>query len=189
MKWHFALAYIILYINASCAGHYTPKPSGYLRIELPEAQYVAFDEQSLPYSFALSRWATVAPPADSVAGLLNISYPDWQATIYCSYNPLERNLDDYTAECRELVERTAGKAEVISEKAYEDDANRVYATLFIIKGASASPVQFIITDSATHFFRGALYYPYTPDVDSIAPVTDYLVGDVVTLIQTFRWKR
>ena len=46
----------------------------------------------------------------------------------------------------------------------------------------------MLTDSAAHFFQGALYYSDRVSPDSVAPLTDYLLRDVAVLIQTFRWK-
>jgi hypothetical protein len=55
-------------------------------------------------------------------------------------------------------------------------------------GESASPLQFMLTDSASRFFRGALFYDTRPNADSLAPVTAYLQEDVTELIQSFRWR-
>ena len=46
----------------------------------------------------------------------------------------------------------------------------------------------MLTDSATRFFQGALYYPDRVDPDSVAPLTDYLRRDVAELMQSFRWR-
>ena len=65
----------------------------------------------------------------------------------------------------------------------------VYGSLFMLDGESASPLQFMLTDSVSHFFRGALYYDCIPNADSLAPVTRYLKQDIVELIQSFEWKK
>ena len=59
----------------------------------------------------------------------------------------------------------------------------------LLDGESASPLQFMLTDSVSRFFRGALYYDCVPNADSLAPVTRYLKQDVVELIQSFNWKK
>ena len=175
----------------SCTRNYTPRPKGFLRIEPPIAQYVVLDEEGLPYSFSFSRLAIIElPQTDSNMYLLNIDYPDFDAKIYCSYLAITpRELNNYTEDCRKLAGRVARNADVITEKYYENKENNVYGTLFIIDGDAASPVQFMLTDSVKHFFRGALYYKYKTDSDSIAPITDYLENDMAELIQTFHWKK
>ena len=174
----------------SCTRTYTPKPKGFLRIELPTAQYITFDKAGMPYAFSFSRYAVIEqPPADSAMYWINISYPDINAKIYCSYMQITpKTLNEHMADCVKLAERVARNAEAITEKSYENNDNNAYGTLFIIDGESASPVQFVLTDSVKHFFRGALYYKHTPDTDSIAPITDYIKNDITELIQTFHWK-
>jgi hypothetical protein len=184
-----ALAFIVIFL--SCTRNYTPRPKGFLRIEPPVAQYVVFDEVQLPYSFSFSRQAIIElPQSDSNISLLNIYYPDFDAKIYCSYIAITpRELNNYTEDCRKLAGRVARNANAITEKYYENKDNNVYATLFIIDGDAASPAQFMLTDSVKHFFRGALYYKYKTDSDSIAPVTNYIENDMTELIQSFHWKK
>jgi len=175
----------------SCTRNYTPKPKGFIRIEPPVAQYVVFDEDRQPYSFSFSRQAIIElPQTDNNMYFLNINYPDFNAMIYCSYIAITpQDLKTHTEDCRKLAERVARNANAITEKYYENKENNVYGTLFIIKGDAASPAQFMLTDSVKHFFRGALYYKYKTDTDSIAPVTDYIENDLAELIQTFNWKK
>jgi gliding motility-associated lipoprotein GldD len=174
----------------SCS-EYTPKPRGYFRIEPPAPAYVSLPPIGLPYSFQLSSLATVQlPPFAHDEGWLNLSYPSLGATIYCSYLPVNPStLEAAIRESRELVSRQAKQATAIREQAYSNPQERVYATLYELDGASASPLQFTLTDSATHFFRGALYYQATPNPDSLAPVTQYLKADVIAFIQSFNWTK
>ena len=188
ISYSFLSAIIIL---SSCIGNSTPKPKGFLRIEPPEVQYVLFNENELPYTFSVSQYATIElPPADSATYWINIDYPEFDAKIYCSYiNITAGTLDEHVEECFKLAERAARNVAVITKKSYENKDNNVYGTLFLLEGESPSPVQFMLTDSAMHFFRGALYYKYKTNADSIAPVTEYIKNDIVELIQTFYWKK
>ena len=178
-------------ILLSCTRNYTPKPKGFIRIEPPVAQYVVFDEAGQPYSFSFSRQAIIElPQADSNMYLLNIDYPDFKAKIYCSYIAITpRTVNHYIEDCYKLAGRVARNTDAINEKYYENKENNMYGTLFVIDGESASPVQFMLTDSVKHFFRGALYYKYKTEADSIAPVTDFIKNDIIELIQTFHWKK
>ena len=180
----------LLVVLSSCTGSYTPKPRGFIRIEPPTSQYFLFDEAELPYSFSLSQNTTIElPPTDSTANWINIDYPCFDAKIYCSYNRIiAATLREHTDECIKLAERSARNAVSITENYYENKENNVYGTFFLIEGESASPIQFMLTDSVMHFFRGALYYKYKTNSDSIAPVTEYIKNDIVELFQTFYWK-
>ena len=184
---------VILYISilTSCMESYTPKPTGFIRIEPPAARYLLFDEAGLPYKFNISQYSTIElPPTDSTAYWINIDYSGFDAKIYCSYSRITPiTLSEHMEDGVKLAERVARNASAITEKSYENKENNVYATLFLIEGNSASPVQFMLTDSASHFFRGTLYYKYKVNTDSIAPVTNYIINDITEIIQTFHWKK
>jgi gliding motility-associated lipoprotein GldD len=149
-----------------------------------------FSLDELPYSFNVSQMVTVElPPADTTGNWVNLSYPALNAKIYCSFHPMTpSDLAVLEKECRELVSRNARNAAAITERSYENPDLQVYGMLFRIEGETASPVQFLLTDSVTRFFRGALFYECKPNVDSLAPVTSYLDEQVIELIQTFRWQ-
>lgn len=91
-------------------------------------------------------------------------------------------------ESRSLVARQIKQAEAVKEQAYSNSEERVYGSLFLLEGEVAS-VQFMLTDSVSNFFQGALYYDCVPNADSLAPVTDYLRKDIIELIQSFTWKK
>jgi len=185
-----ATAIIFLCISLTSCVEYTPKPRGFFRIDLPAANYASLDLPELPYLFNVSRFATVElPPSSESAEWLNLSYEALQAKIYCSYRAVTpRTLAAVENECRELVEHSVKNAIAITEQSYENPDIHIYGTLFRIEGETASPVQFMLTDSSHHFFRGALYYHCKMNVDSLAPVNLYLRDDIVELMQSFQWK-
>ena len=75
----------LLALCVSCT-EYTPKPRGYFRIEPPAPSYQALPVRDLPYTFRLSRWAEVElPPVGNPAGWINLSYPQLNVKLYCSY--------------------------------------------------------------------------------------------------------
>lgn len=168
----------------------TPKPRGLFRIDLPRARYTRFTTKELAYAFDVSQLVTIEmPSADMPDNYVNIVYPAMNVKIYCNYRKITpKSFSVSEKECRELVERSTGQAQAITEQVYENPERRVYGTLFQIDGDTPSPVQFMLTDSVSHFFRGALYYQNRVDADSVAPVTAYLRNDIVELIQSFFWK-
>jgi len=180
-------AVLILVLISSCTGNYVPKPRGYFRIEPPAPRYAMLAEDYLPYSFYVSEQAVIE--TDSSVDRINITYPAFNVTIYCSYKFADtHDLQYFEKECRMLLEKTVTKDSEITEQLYENEAERVFATLFTVSGKSPSPVQFMLTDSVKHFFRGALYYKTGVANDSTMPVTNYIKNDVAELIRTFRWK-
>ena len=67
---------------------------------------------------------------------------------------------------------------------------KVYGMAYDIKGSeAASPYQFYLTDSTQHFIRGALYFNFSPNNDSLKPVIDFLQKDVQEMIDSFEWNK
>lgn len=175
---------------AACGKVSTPKPYGYYRIGVPDTAYCAFEAQypRYPYTFAVSRNAVVQPRAEEPYWI-NLYYPSLDATVHCSYKPVERNLRELTNDALEFVYRNASFATSIPEREYAHPEARVYGVLFDLEGNTASSCQFFITDSTRHFFRASVYCNCPPNADSLAPVYEYLRTDIVKMVESFEWKR
>ena len=88
-----------------------------------------------------------------------------------------------------MVARNAQRADKITTKSYENNDEKVYALLSLTEGETITPIQFLITDSTHHFFRGSLAFHCKLNADSLSPVIHYLQEDITMLIQTFHWTR
>ena len=81
------------------------------------------------------------------------------------------------------------KASSIETRVIINPEDDVYGLIYEINGmGAASPYQFFVTDSSSHFLRGALYFNITPNNDSLAPVIDFIKEDIEHLILSLRWK-
>ena len=131
----------LLALCVSCT-EYTPKPRGYFRIEPPAPSYQALAVKDLPYTFRLSRWAEVElPPAGSPAGWINLSYPQLNVKLYCSYLPVtSATLGRAEEECRALVVRQAKYPDQIKVQTYSNPEASVYGSLFMLDGEFATAV-------------------------------------------------
>jgi len=161
-----------------------------LRIEPPAPVYLELPlHTQLPYTFNISSQAVAElPPVGEPTGWINVSYPLLGAKIYCSYlNITPTILDNVMEESYLIISRQAKNARAIQEQAYSNPDEHVYASLFQLDGGSASPIQFTVTDSVSHFFRGSLLYDSVINADSLAPVTQYIKQDVIEIIQSFSW--
>ncbi|OYT16688.1 MAG: gliding motility lipoprotein GldD, partial [Bacteroidetes bacterium 4572_77] len=88
-----------------------------------------------------------------------------------------------------MMNKHIPKANAINENMYLNPIQHVYGLTYDIQGSqAASPFQFYVTDSTQHFFRGALYFNFTPNNDSLQPVIDYLKKDIQVLIESLEWK-
>lgn len=180
---------LLVMAMVSCGRATAPKPYGYYRITVPDTAYTDFAAlyPRYPYSFALSKNAQVQPRADEPYWI-NIYYPALDATIHCSYKPVQHNLRELTNDALEFVYRNASFANAIPEREYSHPEAQVYGVLFDLEGNTASSCQFFITDSTRNFFRASVYCNCPPNADSLAPVYNYLRKDVIRMVETFEWK-
>lgn len=172
---------------------YQPKPRGYFRIDLPEKSYTTFKNNKYPFTFelpdsTLCRVVEKGERADDKYGF-NIVYPYLRCVIYCDYKPVENNFREISEDFRTFVYKHAIKADAITEQPYENAEHKVYGVMYEIKGDAASQIQFVLTDSSKHYFRGALYPNVSPNADSLAPVTEYIKADIMRMVETFNWKK
>jgi gliding motility-associated lipoprotein GldD len=189
ITWANLFSVILIVLISGCSEKYTPKPRGYFRIQFPEKEYIAL-QQGFPYTFEIPVYSIAVPDSTPFAepNWINIHLPDNKAEIHLSYKPVKNNLFVFTEESRELTYKHTQKAAAIEERIFINPGKRVFGTIYLISGNAASPIQFYLTDSTDHFLRGALYIRDIPNIDSLKPVIDFLVPDVIHLIETTEWK-
>ncbi|RMG76258.1 MAG: gliding motility lipoprotein GldD [Bacteroidetes bacterium] len=180
---------LFMAFGTACEPNYLPKPRGYIRITLPPHQYKHY-QSGCPFEFQYSAQAKVVPkpgvPEEKC--WLNIIYPELKATVHLSYKEVNDNLPVLIEESRNLAYKHTIKANDIEEVLIKHPENKVYGIKYILKGDVASYLQFYATDSTSRFIRGALYFNYQSDYDSLSPVIDYISQDTDTFLSTLRWK-
>ena len=183
-----------LFILSACNSTYTPKPTGYFKIDFPEKTYQQFNQPGYPYTFEYPAYARIIKDStffDTTAEnpwWINIDFPQFNARMYLSYkiignNKLEKLLND----AYNLTNKHSIKASYINDSIMNISDN-VHGSFFSVQGDVATASQFFLTDSTKNFIRGALYFDATPNEDSLRPVSQFLVDDMKHLINTFRWK-
>lgn len=187
LSYFFVLVLIVAY---SCNQDYIPKPHGYFRIEFQEKTYHQIDSVALPYKFDVPRYVKVAPDIDRLAEpyWINLKVPAHKAEVHISYKKVDKNLAKLLEDSRTLAYKHSIKADAINERVYINPQKKVYGTIYMIDGNAASPVQFYLTDSTKNFLRGALYIREVPNIDSLRPVIDFLIPDIIRLVETTEWK-
>lgn len=174
----------------SCGDDYVPKPRGYFRLDLPEKEYLKFDT-TYPYTFDYPAYSKICPDnsVNNETYWLNITYPDFKGTLHLSYKPINNNLETYLDNAREFANKHIPKANAINQNLFVDHEKKVYGLIYDIEGnKAASPYQFYLTDSTSHFVRGALYFSITPNNDSLSPVISFIKKDIERMINSFSWK-
>lgn len=187
-KWVVCFVFSCLFY--ACSQDYAPKPKGYFRIDLQEKTYLPI-KNNLPFSFEIPANTTLIYKSDSISknNWFDIYYPFYKARIYCSYITITPETFRQVAEDNyRLTYQHTIKADAIEEYSFSYPSRNVYGLFYELNGNVATPLQFIITDSLTHFFRGSLYFDSQSNQDSLRPVITYIKEDFIHIIETFEWK-
>jgi gliding motility-associated lipoprotein GldD len=197
LKMHkpFYLSIVIgCLLTWACNSPFVPKSKGYSALQFPQKAYQVFDAPGYPYSFEYPVYAQIDNKVNYFgtsqkdAGWINIQFPQNRATIYVSYRKVQPNqLDTLIRDAYTFASNHNNKASFIEDSVFTTQQG-VRGVFFHIGGNVATSYQFFLTDSARHFFRGALYFDTTPNEDSLAPVNAFLFKDLAHLVNTFKWQ-
>jgi gliding motility-associated lipoprotein GldD len=181
-------------IVSSCNSDYTPKPTGYFKIDFPEKQYQLFNEPGYPYTFEYPVYARVVKDSTFFGETtenpwwINVDFPQFAGRIYVSYKEIGVNkLDTLIKHAFQLTGKHSSRAYSIDDSVLVTP-NSIHGVFFSVGGNVATANQFFLTDSVRHFLRGALYFDAAPNEDSLGIVNRFLVTDMRHLINTFKWK-
>ncbi len=170
----------------------TPKPVGYFRIAIPEPDRVSFDT-ILPFTFDYEKAAVISiVEKEKGTFWFDLAYPEFSATVKMTYHPLKDNLRELVLDEDKMVMFHVEQrmAEDVVPSIVSDPKSRLYGQIYELKGKNvASTMQFWLTDSVDHYVRGTLYFDFIQNNDSLAPVIDYLHGEMMTMIETWQWER
>ncbi len=189
-SFRFALLFSSIVLLIACEQNYTPKPKGYIRIDLPEKEYLRYDSLQ-NYVFEYPVYAEVVTEIFTTdeADWINIEFPEFKGSLHISYKPVEYNLSQYVEDSRNMLMQHLPKASGINDSLIINHEKRIFGLMYQISGkGAASPVQFYLTDSTNHFLRGALYFNIRPNNDSLSPVIDFLKQDIRQFIHSLKWK-
>ena len=188
--WFTALAMTLLMTSCGEEERPLPKPKGYLRIALPEKAYVKVDTLDR-YAFETPDYAVITndPLSPNEKNWINVEMPCFKASIHLTHKEVDGNLGEYLEDVHTMVTKHLQKANGMNDSLILNPEHNVYGMLIEMEGKGvATPLQFYLTDSTTNFVRGALYFNFVPNNDSMQPVIQYLRQDIDRMIETFEWK-
>ena len=180
----FSVIIAVSLLSFGCKDDVLPKPSGYLRLDYPEAKYVNF-ENECPFAFDMNEDAIIKKETDCG---FTITYPKMKATIYLTYKPVEKNINELLRDAQKLTYEHVIKADDILEQRYLNPDKKVYGMFYQVEGNAATNSQFYVTDSTKHFVIGSVYFYTKPNYDSIMPAASYIKNDMQRLMETLKWK-
>ncbi|RPG59360.1 MAG: gliding motility lipoprotein GldD [Flavobacteriales bacterium TMED191] len=177
---------IIIILLSSCKERFSPKPKGYMRIDLENKIDSLFQPLSCPFKFTAPNYFSVEYKMQTC--WIDLTYPKHRATIHLTYKPIDNNLFQLIEDSRQIVYKHTVKADAIKEKVYNNFNHKTFGTLYDIHGQTASAVQFHITDSNQHFLRGSLYFHASPNQDSLSTISQSIREDILKIIETLKWE-
>ena len=200
MNSHFfqsVCVFLILVLAAGCGEETSslPKPRSFPRVLYPAGDMEPFKLEVCPFSFSKPSYTVVE--RDTVyfdekplnPCWFDIVTPSLNGRVHLSYYPVtslaefEKHRDDaYT-----LVGKHNIVANYIDEVPISRPKSDVTGFAFDIDGDVASPFQFFVTDSTSHFLRGALYVQAKASSDSLAPIYQFLREDALEVLKTLEW--
>ena len=216
MKKIFNWVLIILIISSlaiACNSNYTSKKTGYYQINFPQKKYILFNEPGFPYSFEYPAYARIT--ADSTyfdtdpenKYWRNIDFENFNAKIFLSYKKIgaasrykvkqpngqykdSLGINQYDKMINDAFNLTNKNEDIATAKkdSLFKTNNNITGLLFKLNGNVATQRQFFMTDTTTHFLRGALYFYAPPNADSLKPVVDFIQKDIDHMIATFKWQ-
>lgn len=192
MRRRLLFSFLPIFLLAACNGNnYSPKPRGYFNIKLPKKAYKTFDE-GCAFSFDYPIYAEMIPDSgkDIQQCWYNLAFPTFNGRLHLTYYDVksQKEYEGLVEDARTFAFKHTVKANAIDQKLINYPENKVYGIYYAIEGNTASSVQFFLTDSAKHYFRGALYFNERPQYDSIQPVVAFIKKDIDRIISTFKWK-
>ncbi len=178
------LVLVLSLLLISCNEETLPKPKAFLRLSYPATTYIK-TQTDCPYTFEIS---SEAKSNFNAKCWVTITYPKLKASIDITYRTVHNNIKELLRESEKLTYNHAIKADGISTLPFDNLKNRKIGSLTEVSGNAASPLQFHLTDSTTHFITGALYFDVQPNYDSILPAVKFIQKDIVHLMETLVWQ-
>jgi len=213
MNRYFFLLLSAAVFFMACNSTYTSRKKGYFKIDLPQHQYISFDKPDFPYSFDYPVYANIIKDSTYFDSSpenpywINIDFPKLNARIFLSYKIIGgkamykvkqadgsykdslgiNQFDKMVNDAFNLTNKNEAVSSSIKDSLFHTK-NGITGVFFKVGGNAATAKQFFLSDTATHFLRGALYFDSTPNVDSLRPVQDFLQVDMDHLLNSFKWK-
>ncbi|MCB9270634.1 MAG: hypothetical protein H6561_13880 [Lewinellaceae bacterium] len=193
--WSVIIFSAVVILACSHEQSYIPKPRAYPKITFPQKGYQPFHVTGCPLTFAYPSYATIDEnPSNRQSNQQNatcwfdIFFPEFNGRIHCSYVSINKpeDLDKYISDAFEIVDKVNYRSNYSGEEViHKPDGTG--GVVFNFEGPAASPVQFFLTDSTEHFFKGSLYFYAKVNPDSIQPIANFIEQDVMELIKTLEW--
>lgn len=189
---------IIILAMFSCRGEQIliPKPRIYPKITFPEKEYQPLNIPACPFEMEVPSYFKYI--SDTHQNVNEQKHKCWfdlyceELNTYLHFSYIDFNerkqFDELVADAFEMVDKHNIKASYRDELRINKSDEKVHGVLFNIDGPVATPLQFYLTDSLSHFLRGSLYFKASVNRDSIAPIYEFFKEDIDKMLSSFEWE-
>ncbi|MEM8528508.1 MAG: hypothetical protein AAGG68_27975 [Bacteroidota bacterium] len=194
------IPFLVLAVTAFCfltckEPVYNPKPRTYPKVNYPERAYQAFKKSECAFTFEYPTYAQITQNEGITQAkntpdcIFDLFIPAFDSRLHCTYYQInsQNEFAELWNDAFDLANKHNVRAEYIEENKIQN-AKGVGGFAFDIKGPAASPFQFFLTDSTQHFLRASLYFNTQVRQDSMAPVYDFVIEDLMKIVESFEWK-
>ena len=186
---------IILVTGCREADTPLPKPRAYPKVDFPKKNYEKAEVEDCAFTFDKPVYSRIVKEEYFFEDKtphpcwFDLSFDAFNGKLHCSYFPIDsrEGLDSLVTDAFELVGKHRIKANYRDEFVIKKE-NGVSGIFFDLGGPVATPIQFFLTDSTQHFFRGALYFQNKVNPDSMNIIHTFIKEDVNNMIESFAWK-
>ena len=92
---------ILILLFSSCKERYSPKPKGYMRIDLEKKIDTLFQPLNCPFEFIAPNYFSIEYKTHTC--WIDLIYPKYSATIHLTYKPIYNNLFQLLEDSRQMV--------------------------------------------------------------------------------------
>jgi gliding motility-associated lipoprotein GldD len=167
------------------------RPYGYHRISFPDSiAYQDFSNPYCPFSFPYPASATITRSMQDSCWI-DIYFPSYDLKWHLTYRSIpesDRPLSGHFEEYRQLVYKHTKKATQILSHPFQQ--GQVTGTAWEVYGNVGTPAYYFVTDSSReHLLLSSFYFNTALKNDSLAPVIDYMKGEMEKALGQVEWKR
>lgn len=180
---------LIILAMSSCKDQpETPRPPCFLRVDFPEHTYKQAGEGS-PVTFDLASIYKLEHLEQKEDGTYKgkIDLGQLNGLVYLHYYKIKEPLSFYINHSNDEIDRHKLKAKAINDEQILRPKDSVYGTSFELVGDVATPFQFYLTDSVTHFLYAEVLFNSRPNYDSLKPTLDYFKEDLNQILESIKW--
>ena len=182
--WLIAILVTMMLCECSNENINKPRRKAYPRINIHDSTYTKIPNS--PIHFEMNNVAKIT--LDSInnnSHWINIFYKPYNATIYCTFTPIDKSTLENIIENR--TERMALNSGANSSELIElTNANGFKSKILITEQSKVTPVQFLSTNNLNWVISGAIYFDKnsSSNPDSIRPIINALKRDVIHAMKT-----